>query len=138
MCLGARSMVHPPLLDQNHKSSNSDVVGPNGECVDLTKKFSGMSKEDIGTYQWRPGPKAVDDKDIKPGTAIATFDEKGRFPNKHTYNSGIYLNSGTKGSIWILDQWPGHPPRVREVFLDNRKEPADNAGAYSVIYVTPK
>ena len=33
-----------PLLDPNHKPSKSDVVGPNGECVDLTKKFSGMEK----------------------------------------------------------------------------------------------
>lgn len=128
-----------PLLDQNHKQSDSEVVGQ-GECVDLTKKFSGMLKEDkdMGTYRWRPGPKVVDDKDIKPGTAIANFNSKGRFPNKHTYNSGIYLNSGSHGSIWILDQWPGHPPRVREVFLDNRKEPADNAAAYSVIYATPR
>jgi RHS repeat-associated protein len=127
-----------PLLDPNHKPSNSDVVGPNGECVDLTKKFSGMGKDDVGTYQWRPGPKVVDSKDIRPGTAIATFNDKDRYPSKHGWNSGIYLNSGVKGSIWILDQWPGYSPRPREVFLDNNRDRPDNSAAYSVIYVVPR
>jgi RHS repeat-associated protein len=127
-----------PLLDQNHKPSNSDVVGPNGECVDLTKKFSGMGKEDTGTYQWRPGPKVVGNKDIQPGTAIATFNDKDRFPNKHHWNSGIYLGPGVNGSIWILDQWPGYSPRPREVHLDKSRAPADNSAAYSVVYVVPR
>jgi len=96
-----------PLLDPNHKPSDKDVVGPNGECVDLTKKFSGMG--DVSAkHQWYPGEKVPDAKDIKPGTAIASFDGKGRFPSESGWNSGIYLGRGTNGSIWILDQWPGH------------------------------
>src|SRR5205807_5117326 len=31
-----------PLLDPNHKPSDKDAVGLNGECVDLTKKSSDM------------------------------------------------------------------------------------------------
>ena len=93
---------------------------------------------DIGTYQWRPGPKVVGNKDIQPGTAIATFNDKGRYPSKHGWNSGIYLNSGVNGSIWILDQWPGHSPMPREVLRDNSGAPADNSAAYSVIYVAPR
>ena len=110
-----------PLLDPNHKSSNSDIVG-NGECVAACKKFAGL--EGTSTDQWRAGPKVVDDKNIKPGTAIATFDSKGRYPGKdQDKNSGIYLGRGVNGSIWILDQWPAragtgqqaHPPQPREL-----------------------
>jgi len=125
-----------PLLDPSHKPSNKDVVGPNGECVDLTKKFSGMSKDDVGTYQWKPGSKV--DKDTRPGTAIATFNDKGRYPSKSGWNSGLVLGPGTKGSIWVLDQWPGHPPEPREIPLNNNALPANNSGAYSVILVEDK
>jgi RHS repeat-associated protein len=125
-----------PLLDPNHKPSSSDVVGPNAECVDLTKKFSGMGDVSAG-HHWYQGEKVSDAKDIKPGTAIANFNDKGRFPNKHQWNSGIYLGPGVNGSIWILDQWPGNSPRPRELLRDSRRAPADNAGAYSVILTGP-
>ena len=125
-----------PLLDPNHKPSNKDVVGPNGECVDLTKKFSGMSKDDVGTYQWKQGSKV--DKDTRPGTAVATFNDKGRYPSKSGWNSGIFLGPGTKGSVWVLDQWPGHPPEPREIPVNNNALPANNSGAYSVILVEDK
>lgn len=88
-------------------------------------------------HQWYPGEKVSDAKNLKRGTAIANFNDKGRFPNKHEWNSGIYLGRGVNGSIWILDQWPGHSPAPREVHLDNRMFPADNAGAYSVILLGP-
>jgi RHS repeat-associated protein len=124
-----------PLLDLNHKRSDSDYIG-NHECVDLTKNFSRMGDVSAG-HQWYPGEKVSDAKDLKEGTAIANFNDKGRFPDKHTYNSGIYLGPGVNGSIWILDQWPGNSPRAREVHLDSRREPADNAGAYRVILLGP-
>jgi RHS repeat-associated protein len=124
------------LLDPNHKSSEKDVVGPNGECVDLTKKFSGMGKDDVGTYQWKKGSKV--DKDTKPGTAIATFNDKNRYPSKHGWNSGIYLGRGDHNSIWILDQWPGHSPESRQLYPDNNAARPENANAYSVILVEPK
>ena len=124
------------LRDPNHKASKSDVVGPNGECVDLTKKFSGMGKDDVGTYQWKKGSKI--DKDTKLGTAIANFNDKGRYPSKHGWNSGIYLGLGDHGSIWILDQWPGYSPRPRQLYPDSSAARPENAGAYSVILVEEK
>lgn len=125
-----------PLLDQNHKSSANDIVGPNGQCVDLTKKLSGMG--DVSAkHQWYPGEKVSDAKDIKPGTAIATFDGKGRFPSESGWNSGIYLGRGANGSIWILDQWPGHSPEPRTVYLNDKAEPSNNSAAYSVILTGP-
>jgi hypothetical protein len=104
--------------------------------VDLTKKFSGMGDVNAG-HRWYKGDKVSDAKDIKPGTAIANFNDEGRFPNKHGWNSGIYLGRGPNGSIWILDQWPGNSPRERWVLLDKKRQPADNAGAYFVILTGP-
>lgn len=132
-----------PLLDPNHKPSNSDIVG-NGECVSACKKFAGL--EGTSTDQWRAGPKVVDDKDIKPGTAIATFDSNGRYPGKgKDKNSAIYLGRGANGSIWILDQWPArpgtqqqaHPPQPREL-LPGRANVSNDSNAYYVIFVAPR
>jgi RHS repeat-associated protein len=138
-----------PLLDPNHKPSDKDFIGPNNECVDLTKKFSGMGNF-VDTSLWRAGPKVVDDKDIKPGTAIATFNTTGK--NKGHYpkgdvpkNSGIYLGPGVNGSVWILDQWPARPqigqkgnsPREREL-LPNAPYASNNSNAYFVIMVAPR
>ena len=130
-----------PLLDPNHKRSSADVVGPHGECVDLTKKFSGMLKDNISTDEWRAGPKVANNSDIKPGTAIATFDGKGLYPKDPDKNSGIYLDQGTNGSIWILDQWPAHPeintpthpPQPRELRFNDGRSLSNSAGAYHVI-----
>jgi hypothetical protein len=137
-----KSPTIAPLLDPNHKPSNSDVIG-DGECVSACKRFAGL--EGTSTDQWRAGPVVANNSDIKPGTAIATFDSKGRYPgpNVSDKNSGIYLGKGTNGSIWILDQWPArpsrntpaHPPQPREVFNDNRRGASNNANAYYEIYV---
>jgi hypothetical protein len=89
----------------------------------------------------------VDDKDIKPGTAIATFDNQGRYPGEgQNKNSGIYLGRGVNGSIWILDQWPARPlvgqkvhaPQPRELLTDGRRGASNNSNAYYVILVAPR
>jgi hypothetical protein len=126
------------------RPSQSDVIG-NGECVTACKKFSGL--EGTSTSQWRAGPQVTTDKDIKPGTAIATFDSNGRYPKgDQPKNSGIYLGRGTNGSIWILDQWPArsgtgqkdHPPQPRELLTDNSRGASNNSNAYHVILVAPR
>ena len=127
-----------PLLDPNHKPSDSDIVG-NGQCVTAYSKFSGVTGD---TKRWRAGVDVADNGDIKPGTAIATFDSNGRYPSGKDKNSGIYLGPGTKGSI--LDQWPAHspnpahPPQPREVLNDNARGASNNANAYHVILVAPE
>ena len=139
-----KSPAIAPLLDPNHKPSQSDVIG-DGECVTACKKFSGL--EGTSTSQWRAGPQVTTDKDVKPGTAIATFDSNGRYPKgDQPKNSGIYLGRGTNGSIWILDQWPArsgtgqkdHPPQPRELLTDNSRGASNNSNAYHVILVEPR
>jgi RHS repeat-associated protein len=128
-----------PLLDPNHRPSDKDIVG-NGQCVSACSKFSGVTGD---TKRWRAGASAADNSDIKPGTAIATFDN-GRYPSGKDKNSAIYLGPGTKGSIWVLDQWPAHasnpahPPQPREVLSDNARGVSNNSNAYHVILVAPE
>ncbi len=131
-----------PLLDPNHKSSDKDIVG-NGQCVTACSKFSGVPGN---TKEWRAGAAVTGDGDIKPGTAIATFDSNGRYTTGQDKNSAIFLSNGTKGSIWVLDQWPAHPdnntsahpPQPREVRFDDGKTLSNSANAYHVIMVAPE
>jgi hypothetical protein len=129
-----------PLLDPNHQPSDKDIVG-NGQCVSACSKFSGVTGD---TKLWRAGAGVADNGDVKPGTAIATFDSNGRYPTGKDKNSGIYLGPGTKGSIWILDQWPAHdpnpahPPQPRELLNDNARGVSNNSNAYHVILVAPE
>jgi len=136
-----------PLLDPNHNPSPSDIVG-NGECVSACKKFAGL--EGTSTSQWRAGePVVIDGKinpNIKPGTAIATFDSNGRYPGQDDphKNSGIFLGAGVMGgpgSARILDQWPAyasnpaHPPQPRDMryYADPTHDVSNNSHAYYVI-----
>jgi RHS repeat-associated protein len=129
-----------PLLDPNHQPSDKDIVG-NGQCVSACSKFSGVTGD---TKRWRAGAGVADNGDIKPGTAIATFDSNGRYPTGKDKNSAIYLGPGTKGSIWVLDQWPAHapnpahPPQPREVLNDNSRGISNNSNSYHVILVAPE
>ena len=69
---------------------------------------------------------------IIPETAVATFNENGRYPKGRKKNSGIYLFSTYEGMV-ILDQWPGHKAQARLVRLGG--SPQNEANAYFVITV---
>ncbi|MGH9498023.1 MAG: BPSL0067 family protein [Terriglobales bacterium] len=83
------------------------MVG-NGQCVTACSKFSGVTGD---TKRWRAGAGAADNGDIKPETAIATFDNNGHYPSGKDKNSGIYLGPGTKAAFgfWISGQ---RTPRI--------------------------
>ncbi len=101
--------------------------GESQQCVSLTKYFTGLPCTDC----WRAGKQVVGN-DIEPGTAMATFDEDGRYPKGSEKNSGIYLDSIDEGIV-ILDQWPGHKARARLMRPGGR--PQNNPNAYFVITV---
>ena len=75
----------------------------NAECVEFVRQATNAPP----TIQWRKGKKVADAKlgEIPRGTAIATFDDKGKYPTdilgKH---AAIYLYH-TKDAIYVLDQW---------------------------------
>jgi hypothetical protein len=108
--------------------------GESEQCVSFTKFFTGLPCSGC----WRAGPKVVGN-DVPAGTAIATFDDQGLYPNgPHGNNSGIYVApSGPPyppNSIIILDQWPGHNASGRTI-KPTGATPSDQSGAYNIITV---
>ena len=106
--------------------------GESEQCVSFTKFFTGLPCSGC----WRAGPKVVGNN-VPAGTAIATFDDQGLYPNgPHGNNSGLYAGpaSSPPNSIIILDQWPGHNASARTI-TPKGATPSDQSGAYSVITV---
>lgn len=79
---------------------------------------------------------------LKPGTAIATF-ENGRYPNRaHGNHVAFYLGQAPNG-IYVMDQWndPGRKARISRRYIRAKGKnksgkyikPSDNADAFSVI-----
>jgi RHS repeat-associated protein len=127
------ALVKPPFPQASASFGESD------QCVSLTKYFSGAPC----TGCWRKGPPVLGNSNLTPGTAIATFDDNGRYPQddpqhpeRHTpRNSAMYVGqSGT--DIWVIDQWPGHPALYRRI-PRNGNSVSNQSGAYSVIVVPP-
>ncbi len=67
-----------------------------GECVDLVREAAHAPR----TTDWVRGVQVQGDTNIRPGTAIATFDSNGRY----TGHAAIYLGQDERG-IRVIDQW---------------------------------
>lgn len=124
------------------------LVG-SGECVALTSQLTGVTDQ---TTRWIAGqpvvlPNGTLNPDVKPGTAVATFDANGNYPRGNVAkNSGVVLGPGVasgKGSIRLMDQWkahppnPANPPQSRDVrfYSDPTANVSNNSNAYYVILV---
>jgi RHS repeat-associated protein len=128
-----------------HGQMTNNPIGPNGECVDACRYFSGAPKSTL----WSPGRHAMELNDTTDlGLAIATFDSSGHYPGDTDplgKNSGIYMGHSPFGGIMMVDQWPPpeNPPNTNAPFLhpvryyppDNMTHPlrSNNADAYYVI-----
>lgn len=91
--------------------SERDVLGPkkyvnskgNTECVEFVRQVTRAPH----TTLWKPGVRVKDTTlgSIRKGTAIATFDDNGKYPTdgqgKH---AAIFLGKNAAG-IQVLDQW---------------------------------
>jgi hypothetical protein len=91
--------------------SETDVFGKgkfknsrgNTECAEFVVQATGAPL--VGS--WKRGQKVADAKvgSIPRGTAIATFDDKGKYPTDQLgRHAAIYLRHD-KTAIWVLDQW---------------------------------
>lgn len=75
----------------------------NAECVEFVRQTTNAP----GTPKWQKGIRVADAKlgQIKRGTAIATFDDKGHYPvDSRGRHAAIYL-SHDRFQITVLDQW---------------------------------
>ncbi|WP_428488541.1 BPSL0067 family protein, partial [Rhodopila sp.] len=89
-----------------------------GECVPLVRAATGAPQ----ATNWQRGLQVQGNTNIRPGTAIATFDSNGHYDG----HAAIYLGQDEDG-IRVVDQWnirdPGghitehHKPSKRTIFF---------------------
>jgi hypothetical protein len=122
-----------------------------GNCALMVQHYAKLPKAD----RWRQGSRVVEQQNIWPGTAIATF-EDGRYPNKphnnHVaffYKFGARNPDGTWASIFVVEQYRGLGSQpgtttiqLREIpargkvdpqYGDQWKNPSNNADAFYII-----
>ena len=103
-----------------------------GQCVALVQAAS----PGIGpTRTWRCGPAVRGNTDLRPGTAIATFNSTDRYANATDGSShaAIYLGQNERG-IQVMDQWAGSAAAVRTIPWTNPSGMAANTGtAFHVV-----
>ena len=107
------------------------VVG-NGHCV----AFVRSAADALHTAQWRRGPLVRGGKH-PTGTAIATFDVRGRYANETDGSShAAILLEETEAGLRVMEQWQGQPVHQRTIRPKGGKAPAcDDADAYHVIII---
>ncbi len=106
-----------------------------GECVSLVQQATGAPR----AMEWRPGILVQGNANIRPGTAIATFDSSDRYDG----HAAIYLGQDGHG-IQVVDQWnirDSHgriigqqPPSVRTLpFNDPQHSRINRGDSYRVV-----
>jgi len=114
---------------KNPEEYDGKKVG-NGQCVIFVQTCTNAPS----TSLWKKGEK-VRDKTLDKGTAVATFDENGKYPNKpHGNHAAIYLSQNAIG-ILVYDQWVAQGAvKERRIRFKGGKGSASNDGdAFSVI-----
>jgi hypothetical protein len=104
----------------------------NGQCVRLVQETAGVP----GTWTWRRGEQ-VRGAAIPRGTAIATFDERGRYVNdtKGASHAALFLEETPEGLL-VVDQWVGRPVSERLIRFKGGAGPAaDDGDRFHVITV---
>jgi hypothetical protein len=116
------------------------LVG-NGNCALMVEYYGKLPSHS----HWHEGLRVVEQKEIGPGTAIATF-EDGRYPNKpHNNHVAFFVRFGTRSldgswnSIWIMEQFKASGRiQLRELRSKGKTgnhwiDPSNNADAFSII-----
>lgn len=95
----------------NDLQREKKLIG-NGQCVSLVHAVAVIPPASL----WHQGDLVMKNKDIVPGTVIATFDDDGRYGNHtdHTSHAAIYLGQ-TREGILVLDQWKGKTHKLDHI-----------------------
>jgi hypothetical protein len=123
------------------KIAEKDVFGKNKfinkkgntECAVFIQQATGAPR----TEDWKEGLKVSDAKagQIARGTAIATFDDNGKFPTdtlgKH---AAIYLSQNTAGIV-VLDQWDSQQEVKQRTIWFNRPQGTRRSNDADTFYV---
>lgn len=115
------------------------------QCVALVQFYGGAPHH----RGWKAGAAVMNNKDIQPGTAIATFVNGHYLSHSKGNHAALFLRHGIKG-IWVMDQWKddrpadqNNKPTISSRFIPSRglkqrksgawPNASNNADAYSVI-----
>lgn len=98
-------MPYTLQIDQNSVYGKGKFVNAKGhtECVEFVRQATSAPQ----TSKWVRGRlvKSLKPGELAPGTAIATFDDHGKYPTDNLgRHAAIYLGTTDKG-IEVLDQW---------------------------------
>lgn len=102
-----------------------------GQCVALVQ----AADPNVGlTRTWTQGAQVMGNTELKPGTAIATFDGSGRYANATDGSShaAIYLGQNAQG-IQVQDQWAGQPSQVRTIRWNSGGTASNTGSAFHVV-----
>jgi hypothetical protein len=116
-----KDKLHDPKYPYRVSSSElKDVVGKSvgvgpdqlnrGQCAALVQQYSKVGE----TKDWRKGEAVKGANDIPAGTAIATFNDKGRYANAATGNHAALYIKQDKNGIYVLDQYFYTDPKTHE------------------------
>jgi hypothetical protein len=106
-----KTMPYLAKIPEIKAAYNGTVVG-SGQCVAFVAKAAGAPP----TLHWSRGKKVAGNLLLTGGTAIATFDQNGKYGN-HTdgrSHAAIYVSQNSLG-IQVYDQWLGQPVHTRNI-----------------------
>ena len=118
-----------PYVALAPRKFSKTAVG-NGHCVAYARAAALMPH----TGLWRKGKLVQGNNMIAIGTAIATFDEAGRYGNKvnGTSHVAIYLGQTPLG-IQVMDQWVGQPVHERTISFKSAPREVNDGRNYYVV-----
>ncbi|PIT60173.1 hypothetical protein BHC57_06670 [Snodgrassella alvi] len=115
------------MVDENEAKKNDKYkiyVGESHECVAVVKYFAKAPHTTI----WKKGARVKGNNSIRPGTAIATFDSRGKYYG----HAAIYINQ-TAAGINVYDQWNGMPLHYRPIFFKGHSYVSNDGDQFYVI-----
>lgn len=117
-----------PFAGKPPKDKTGGPVNFCGQCVSFVTRV--CTDIPVATGQWKKGALVKDNADIKPGTAIATFNSAGHYSG----HAAIYESQSAAG-INVVDQWvtgTGSPIHARTLRFGAHGVSNDGNGFYVV------
>lgn len=123
-----------PYTAANAQSYEKQSVG-DGQCVAFVRAASGAPH----TSAWKQGKLVKTVSTIFPGTAIATFDQNGKYGSREdgTSHAAVFIRKSAIGIV-VLDQWitngkaqPVHERTIR--FNNSIGKKINNGDEYYVV-----
>lgn len=120
-----------PYKCENPEQYVDHAIYGTGQCVEFIKAVALAPQ----TAAWKKGDVVKGNLTLVPGTAIATFDRNGQYPNHSTGNHAALYVSQDAAGIDVVEQYKGlEKVQKRHIRFRHGVGSASNDGdAYSVI-----